>query len=180
MICCVCKCDLPLSAFNRNGEGYQKMCRRCNKMYQADYREHVTKKSVFQTTHRITAHRLSMLRRRVDVPSDVNALALLTGVRGIRKTDPLVLEVRRTVNSLWGADYDSSEHEVDHIIAHRFYSVINSDGTVDIAHLFKAANYRNIQVLKKCDHAFKTAAEWYQQQPVLTPAQRLDLVDLLP
>lgn len=156
------------------------MCRHCNKVYQAAYRGRVTNKSTFKTTLRLTAHRLSMLRRKVDVPPDVNALALLTGIRGIRKSDPFVLEVRQAVNSLWGTDYDSSEHEVDHIIAYRFYSVINSDGTVNIAQLFKVANYRNIQVMTKRDHAFKTATEWNQQQPVLTVAQRLDLVDLLP
>ena len=104
---------------------------------------------------------------------------VLTGVRGIRKSDPFVLEVRQTVNSLWGADYDSSEHDVDHIIAYRFYLITNLD-TVNVDQLFKAANYRNVQVMTKCDHAFKTATERRQQQPVLTPAQRLDLVDLLP
>ena len=180
MICSVCKCDLSLSAFNRSGEGYQSMCRHCNKIYQAAYRGRVTSKSIFKTTLRLTAYRLSMLRRKVDVPPDVNALALLTGVRGIHKNDPFAIEVRQAVDSLWGNDYNSTEHDVDHIIAYRFYSVINPDGTANIAHLFKAANYRNIQVLTKCEHALKTAAEWYQQQPVLTPAQRLDLVDLLP
>ena len=98
--CSICKQGLPLASFNRKGSGHQEICRACNKVYQKDYRERVTKKSIFKAALRITANRLTLLRRIADVPSDINTLGLLTGVRGIQKSDPFVLEVREALNAV--------------------------------------------------------------------------------
>lgn len=178
--CGICKEELPLTSFNRKGCDHQDMCRACNKVYQKAYRERVTQKSIFQASLRITAHRLSKLRSIADVPPDVNALGLLTGVRGIRKSDPFVVEVREAINSLWDETYNSSEQEIDHIIAYRFYPIINIDRTINVDQLFKVSSYRNLQVLSKYDHAVKSASEMYQQQPVMTLAQRNRLSDIVP
>ena len=59
-------------------------------------------------------------------------------------------------------------------------NIINNDGSINIDQLFKVSSHRNLQVMTKYDHAVKTAAEWYTNLPVLTPSQRVELVDLMP
>ncbi len=172
--------NLPLSSFNRRGAGRQPKCRECNKTYQWAYRERVTKKSPYQTALRITAHRLSILRSTAEVPADLNTLALLTGVRGISKSNPFVAQVRSVINGRWDSSYNSSDQDIDHVIAFRFYNITNAVGTVDVEQLFKFASYRNLQILTKDEHAAKTASELRQRQPILTAAQMTELVDLLP
>lgn len=186
--CCLCKESLPLTSFNktsRSRTGFQQMCRTCNKGYQSNYREMVTSQDPFKAILRITAVRLSKIKKSVDL-GDWNALKILCNnidatadSQVARETREHVYEMARQVVASTGEYYNSKDIEIDHIIGIKYFKFVE-DGILQEDALKAALGIRNVQLLPRAQHRAKTAEERRSTQPVLTEEHRLELHDIIP